>query len=744
MANFEMGENIYGRVGTTQTDTKKPFGVDKQQEVKPTEDQQEYLTKAQGMLDSYKKFFATFADDRSLRFKVGFGNGFFTDLDTGVVNIDGKWFIEQGYSLRKIQWAVLHELGHFLDLAGDVEGMKRNHANKVKQAKKTGAVMMKKWVDKFGSTNPELIKKLQESQKIDKKSPPTVLNPVEQAGLRIHHMFDNILMDIYVNHLVARKAPLFDKDGEGYKDVQEVYAQKLFPKTDFTDSPRHLQFLYALLRETMVPDEKVTVTPEVQEALERRVGFIGKKTSPKEIVEKFILPKKGRDTKLSTRDLAIQVAIEPIFLELLMKDLDDWDPQEPQQMEGGEGGEGEDQTGQDGNQGENKDQQQKEQEPQSGGGSSFDVNPFNKEYNEYEENSPDQMNDDKTEDWAEKDAGDQKKAAEKKKNEEIEEHKSAAQKAQEAQQRLDTEWCKKHEVNMRALHEYRKTEEEISPYLEDLSNLWRRIIFGKSRQSSSSIEGFFKYGELDIPKTIQEWPSISEGQFSEVEVMKKRVISEQLVPQPELFRVRLVGDASGSMSYERRKVLKQVYVLLSSSLREFNTYLNLTRSQTKSKLRVDTQIWAFGSQVKLLKNFREGEDFDDEQADAIKAFDALNLDLGGTSDELAYQSINQDLTPEDREKIERKKVMEMLFFITDGGSNNPKDARKGLDEILDTGIIARGFQIGQVSTEEKRIFEEVWNGGREEKIGEVVGSDLGNLLPAVTELLKKYIGSVKL
>ena len=64
--------------------------------------------------------------------------------------------------------------------------------------------------------------------------------------------------------------------------------------------------------------------------------------------------------------------------------------------------------------------------------------------------------------------------------------------------------------------------------------------------------------------------------------------------------------------------------------------------------------------------------------------------------------------------------------------------------MLSEGVITRGFQIGETSKKEKEIFNEVWNDGRQESHGEIVGKNIANLLPAVASALKKYLGNIRL
>jgi len=52
--------------------------------------------------------------------------------------------------------------------------------------------------------------------------------------------------------------------------------------------------------------------------------------------------------------------------------------------------------------------------------------------------------------------------------------------------------------------------------------------------------------------------------------------------------------------------------------------------------------------------------------------------------------------------------------------------------------------FNRASVKEKKTFNEVWNVGRAEKLGEIVGENIENLLPAVAEALKSRLSSVRL
>ena len=692
----------------------EPFGEENAPKKLSPEELERYQQEGQAMIDSYRHFFMTFAKDISLTFKLS--NAFFTDLETGEVNNDASWFAERGYTKNQILWAKLHELSHFRDLAEDPKGTEQNFDYIYESAKDTGAVLMKKWEMAYGATDPEFIKKIREEKPISKKNQKR-MNRVEEAAYRIHHTFSNILDDIFVYKLVSRKAPRYEEDEPGGREVEGLYREKLFPETDYSNLPRHLQFAYALIRDEIVKGEEVQVSDDVKEALDNKITFRSKEYLPREIVSQFVFPKKGRDTKTKARYKAIGETIEPVFRELLKKDIDEWQPKKPVLANG---------------------------EFNFGG-----VNPFQVAYDEFDSRSPDQMPESEVRNWQEKHEEEKRKAGDEDAKEDktdIDDGNPGAQ-AKKSQEKIDLDWARKHNISPEAVKKYRKLEQKVAPYLDDLAKLWQKIVFGTSRGQERTTAGYFKTGsELDVGKVIEDWPQAEKGDIEKIEAMKRVVSKEKKVMHPELIRVRLLGDVSGSMDQdpERIHVLQQCFALIFSSLREFNTYLNLTRSQTKSKLRADSEAWVFGSGAWRIKNIRNQASMDDEMVEIIRAFDKLGGTRGETYDNIALSGISDSLTEEDRKKIAEEKIMEIVFEVTDGGSTDQVSARKAVDNLLAKKVIVRAFQIGDATPKEKMIFESVWNKNRPEPLGETVGSNVAKLIPAIAAALKKYLQGVKI
>lgn len=94
-------------------------------------------------------------------------------------------------------------------------------------------------------------------------------------------IFHNILADVAGNKAIHARLPRLAQTAEN------LYHQKLFPddtppmhdpleqQVRYQDQPRHIQFLYKMIREEMIPDSHTTVLTEVDEALGRLRNYSG-------------------------------------------------------------------------------------------------------------------------------------------------------------------------------------------------------------------------------------------------------------------------------------------------------------------------------------------------------------------------------------------------------------------------------------------------------------------------------------
>jgi hypothetical protein len=135
---------------------------------------------------------------------------------------------------------------------------------------------------------------------------------------KAYHTLYNYLRDIYVNWSTLKTFPTWDSH------MQWLYVNKLFAWLDYTNLPKHLQYVYALLRESMVPGEKCDVAPDVRKQVDYQLiqdEQFGAKIQKAAWVGE----------SLKKRLLYISEHIEPRFEHFLGKDIaekEEWKPED--------------------------------------------------------------------------------------------------------------------------------------------------------------------------------------------------------------------------------------------------------------------------------------------------------------------------------------------------------------------------------------------------------------------------------
>ncbi len=723
----------------------KPFRQEVFKQEKDT-NLENYKKTGEDFINAHKRLFDTFAEDVSISFKMG--DAFFIDYKNGYISLDSKWFFEKGYNKEQILWATFHELSHFRDLIQDKEGV-------------------------MGSF--EHIK--EKANVLSKNS-----GMDERLAYDTYHTLYNCLDDIYVNKVVSRNASFYEQGRQGGKHVEQLYKEKLFKDADYakdTDPtnalPHHLQFAFYLLRKAMLPEDGIQVSEEVKNALQTRIEIGSKTYTPEELVQSFMVPHKSKDTTATTRHEYLKKYIEPIYESLIKKDLEEKDRQEDKQNPD-QNQSNQDQSGDsteesdEGNPEENKSENEpnKQGRPENGDGKEEqkssdsaeqmstqisdkieDQNKFAKwaaAHKEFAANSPDQIDHGQMEKFAENE--------EHKREENNKKDEQSPQKPPESgrtiQANADRDWAERNETKdrdiYRELKELRQIEESILPHLNSLTELWQSIIAGRSREITSSKERLHASGsDLDVDSVIDNIGSIYAGQVAP-RIYEKNIFTERLVEKPELIRVRLVVDKSGSMNDERKqKVLQQTLVLVLRSIQQLNEMLDMTRGSTGSKLNVETQVLGFSDnfiELKKLESDQQSMDVDPTLA-VLNVLRQAGAENGSTYDNLALKHVLSNQDEQSLQKIKIGKMLDLLFEITDGGSSAPFESQRAVEKMEDAGIHSNAFQIGKVNDEEKRLFNQVWNNSGTKK-GQVVGADIEKLVPAVTEALKKYLRGVQL
>jgi len=724
-----------------------------------------YQKEGELFLKHNEYLFTEFAKSSVVTFKMS--DGFFIDLEKKVVHLDTSWFYDRKCTKEQILWAVLHELTHFRDLVEDEKGLMDTFDYMEKQSEKSGQMIINQYKKHFPN-NPEYIDLLKKKNK----------KGMTQAAVMMydeHHTFFNVFDDIYVNTEIPRRAASYEKAGTWGKQPRDLYAEKLFATQDYRGTSRHRQFIYALLRDVMVPDEEVIVSQEVQLILDTPISFVGKTYTPRELVKKCIIPVSQKDTKAGTRSLVLKQTLERIYLELLKKDMEEWIPKPPveQGKGGGEGegeGEGEGPVGDpsdeqdppkggkpkpgkgkgkdeptdtppEGGEGKPEKKDKGEEKPKEGKDKGGFEKPFHDEQKDFEKNSPDQISPEDFEklkqqikkDWEEKAAKEKADA----RSDEEKEAEAAAERAKQFQKNYD--------VSEQEYTKYLEIFQEVAPYVEDLAELWEYLI-SQSGGDVLRTERLRPEGTtLSIPAVIEAFPQILAKEFDGLRIMKKETKEYLPANKPEDIRLRVIGDVSGSMDSKKLAMLKRCIVLLLTSFAQFQYKLDMTRTTTKSDLHVDTEAWIYSSQARKVKGFNPDHSYQKAQADIMHLLAQIESS-GSTATDRVYQQIVGGYTEAEKSKIKEGKRMDICIEMTDGSPDIDSVAltQQLTNELRAMGVIVKAFQVGEVWPSERASFELLWNEKKEDPHGVCIGSDLAKTLPALVQLLQQYLANVRL
>jgi hypothetical protein len=310
-------------------------------------------------IESYRYIFATIARDPSLRYEPSLGETFEFHPREGKICLSARqweWAEKFGLTRDQILWSTLHEIAHFRDMVDDPEGMLGLFDYLEAKAKEMAPIVLNIWRKSSGGKLPEYLTK---PVPIDPKNPERKMSFVEVFLLKQYYTLYNCLDDIYVNRLVGLYCTPFSPEGSKAEQIKILYRDYLFPskfeeiidpatgkkikrpligkppekgeKYDLTHLPLSQQFAFALLRREMVPDQEIVVAPEVEEALNRQTDAIAKRSVVEEI-NNICRPTSKYETiqhSAGWRYKRIRSLIEPIFTELLLKDVERLPPPPP-------------------------------------------------------------------------------------------------------------------------------------------------------------------------------------------------------------------------------------------------------------------------------------------------------------------------------------------------------------------------------------------------------------------------------
>lgn len=497
---------------------------------------------------------------------------------------------------------------------------------------------------------------------------------------RIHILY-NCIDDIMVNRAVDKRFPVHQKTKEW------LYREKLFPGVDYSDKSKHLQFAYAMLREKMLPEELLKIDPEVRNEVEKLKNIDGQGTDLISLVS-------DTDAKPKDRFEIIRDYIEPIYEKFFMEDVEEKKKQKSQngKREG------------------DSDKSQKDEDY------------FKDEYDDFDSKSPKPIPIDDIKDALDKEV--RRKKEETKKT---------------PKQIANEQFEKEHSVSVKDVENYRADYEKINQYIEPLREIFERII-SKRKEIKRRLKEKTDQGVILDPSLISQAYIDSKSGILDSRTQLKIRKEEYDENKPNDFEFTLVCDLSGSMdenepggkSYEQRLCA----ILIMEALDEFEQKLKSERLEKTLDLHVLTEVRGFGNKDEELKLMGDVIDYKTRVEIARRL---TNCNGKNTRDFESLAEIDKNVTEDVRRKIEKNDLKKIALLITDGGSDDIRQAKKEKESLVKSGVIVKAIQIGEVSESDKEKFKEVWQ--KPKKDGYPC-KNVSKLVSTVEKLLEEFLSNL--
>jgi len=607
------------------------------------------------------------------------------NLETNTIYVNSMFYRKRGFSNEKTLFGICHEIEHFLEKKAMLEedGGERKFENYLARIKKSRA---------FG-------------------------------------LMDNCNGDIRENRAVVSRT------NAGMKDLEEeTYKKDLFPETDFTQTPKHIQFCQALLREARVSDEKCQVSADVRTALDEIAKING-------LADVMTNPGTPMSMRLRLQDKYLWPKVQ----EFLEKDMEDKKKQKQEQQEKGQSddGQGEGQEGDgEGQTGKQKEKSEQERKENKNGAQNKQGQKAGKEEVKKDGSGSGEGSEetDPNEIFADEYEKAENKFPQAVPLEEIEkalkDWKDARSGKNESEQ-ADGDYAKKIGVEKKDLQEYRKTVQNLEKIanpetgvgvLEELRNIFSRIISKRIKKAQAPKYPVEEGDEIVDPAQLVA--DVKTGNL-QPKVWENTEIKEKRGDRFGEVEITLVCDRSSSMQ-QGQKALEQrrSAVLVMEILKEFAELCEEEKINIDKPLDVKSEIYGFGAgdDKKPMKHMSTelGE------SERIKIFKDLHNLPGTTTDFNCLEAVWEKMDDDSRMKIKNGELKKIIIVLTDGESDNPAKVQAVLKKMENDALAAVGVGI---TSEGKAVLSTYAPNAQ-------VVEDVSRLPIVLGELLKEHLKDI--
>jgi hypothetical protein len=572
--------------------------------------QQEALQQAQGFLESE---IPALQKVTGLAVDVQVGKGWATDMETGNFSVDPTFFTERGYSAEHSAYATLHELmAHVRDVKRDPVFAARQRA--------------------FGRRS------------------------------EADHLFSNILTDIHGNKLMHRLLPR-------QADVaSDLYDTKLFPlekdgePVDYTAKPLHVQFLYKMIRQEMVPGGATPVRPEVDEAL---AGLRNYKGSGQDVIAHLTKP----DAKVSGSDrFDKQLAtIYPVYRALLEQAKEEAEQQGGDSQADGQPGSSDGQPS-----------EPNQNQPAKPGEKS---DPFSAEYADYfEDKHPEPMSEEQ-----EKQLDEMIRKAAKEQRDHT--------KAPDPKRELDQTLRRETGFGLREHQSYAAEVEKHKDAIDAMRDVYRSVIQERVARRRGLSRNVYADGDILNPNRLPQLIIDKKAGITEPEAFtryeKIRGNTELVGKTDYLF----VFDRSGSMQGDKSAAASASALIMLEALAGMERDIKETEEREGLDLDLDirTALYTFNSEVACTKQLSSGL----SDAERLVTYSQVKDAGGGNADSVVLHQIEAMPIEADRKQV--------LIVVSDGEADNVEASRASVLRLRQNGWHVFGVAIGSRAAE--KLYE---------------------------------------
>ena len=581
---------------------------------------------------------------------IKIGDAWATDMQTGEVTADPRFFYERGYSEDESCYATMHEINAHLDEV---------------------------------VTQPELTQRVMSFMKKG------------EAESIFYNVFSDIAGNNRTHAVLPRMADV----------AADLYDDKLFPDNAdarIKDQPKHLQFLYSIIRSEMIPDGFTIVDSEVRAAIEGLRDFQGQGDLIKYSTE--AINSSGQALSSDQRFDIWTKVIYPVFLEL--KTLDEQSSEPDQQPDATQPGESQSSAQSDPSeqvQSETEQQDKSDSSAESTDKSDTDSQPEGQKPSDQPSSEPGQpTNSERSSDQFEQYYQDyfENKHPEPLSHEEHDKLHEYVKNKQRVQQVRPE---KKLEERLRAetghsladKQHYDTLIEQWIDSIDEMRDVFKsvvqeRISIKKALSRQSKTEGAMLNPNTLAQTAIDIASGVSEPvAFLDYELQKR---SGEMVGKTDWV---FVFDASGSMFYgngDKAKATEASAVISMEGLRAMQRDVEHAEAEHGIDLELDirTSVYVFGNEATKVKDLSTGL----SEKERYDTASLIRRNAGGTADFLALEDIAELPKANDRRRI--------VVVVSDGESNDPQKATQAIEKLRKDGWEVIGISIG--SDEAERLY----------------------------------------